>query len=292
MSSKFGGQALIEGIMIRGALRAAVVIRKEDGTFVERTYDTSPWEIGKIRNVPILRGLVVLIDTLVIGTKALNFSAYVSSEDMDVELYEEKKQSPWAVIPVVIFSFVFAIGIFFIVPILISNVFEGFGLNTLITNAIEGILRLLFLIGYIWLISLSKEIQRVFQYHGAEHMAVAAFEHDENLEIEELKKYPTEHPRCGTSFLITIFVIALIIFMFFPREPLWFLITSRLILIPLLVAISYEIIRFSGSNENSFLFKIISWPGIFLQKITTKKPNDDQLELAIHCMKLAIKENK
>ena len=216
MSSKFGGQALIEGIMIRGALRAAVVIRKEDGTFVERTYDTSPWAIGKIRNVPILRGLVVLIDTLVIGTKALNFSAYVSSEDMDVELYEEKKQSPWAVIPVVIFSFVFAIGIFFIVPILISNVFEGFGLNTLITNAIEGILRLLFLIGYIWLISLSKEIQRVFQYHGAEHMAVAAFEHDENLEIEELKKYPTEHPRCGTSFLITIFVIALIIFMFFP----------------------------------------------------------------------------
>ena len=292
MSSKFGGQALIEGIMIRGALRAAVVIRKEDGTFVERTYDTSPWAIGKIRNVPILRGLVVLIDTLVIGTKALNFSAYVSSEDMDVELYEEKKQSPWAVIPVVIFSFVFAIGIFFIVPIFISNVFEGLGLNTLITNAIEGILRLLFLIGYIWLISLSKEIQRVFQYHGAEHMAVAAFEHDENLEIEELKKYPTEHPRCGTSFLITIFVIALIIFMFFPREPLWFLITSRLILIPLLVAISYEIIRFSGSNENSFLFKIISWPGIFLQKITTKKPNDDQLELAIHCMKLAIKENK
>ncbi len=292
MSSKFGGQALIEGIMIRGALRAAVVVRKEDGTFVEKTYETSSWAIGKIRNIPILRGLVVLVDTLIIGTKALNFSAYVSSEDMDVELYEENKQSPWAVIPVVIFSFVFAIGIFFIVPILISNIFEGFGFNSLITNGIEGILRLLFLIGYIWLISLSKEIQRVFQYHGAEHMAVAAFENDEDLEIEKLKKYPTEHPRCGTSFLITIFVIALIIFMFFPREPLWFLVSSRLILIPLLVAISYEIIRFSGSKENGFLFKIISWPGIFLQKITTKKPNDEQLELAIHCMKLAIKENK
>ena len=182
--------------------------------------------------------------------------------------------------------------IFFIVPIIISELFEGLGASSLITNAIEGILRLLFLIAYIWLISFSKEIQRVFQYHGAEHMAVAAYEHNEDLEINNLKKYPTEHPRCGTSFLITIFVIALIIFMFFPREPVWFLVASRLILIPLLVAISYEIIRLSGNNENSFLFKIISWPGILLQKLTTKKPTDDQLDLAIQCMKLAIKENK
>jgi len=292
MSSKFGGQALIEGIMIRGASRAAVVVRKEDGTFIQRIYNTNPWALGKIRNIPILRGLVVLVDTLVIGTKALNFSAYVSTEDLDIELYEEKKQSPWTVIPVVVFSFAFAIGIFFIVPIIISELFEGLGTSSLITNAIEGILRLLFLIGYIWLISFSKEIQRVFQYHGAEHMAVAAYEHNEDLVIKKLKKYPTEHPRCGTSFLITIFVIALIIFMFFPREPVWFLIASRLILIPLLVSISYEIIRLSGSNENSFLFKVISWPGILLQKLTTKKPTDDQLDLAIECMKLAIKENK
>ena len=285
---KFGGQALIEGIMIRGPLRAAVVIRREDGSLLEKTFNTSSWALGKIRNIPILRGLVVLLDTIIIGTKALNYSAYISSDENNLE---EPKQSTWAVIPVVIFSFLFAIGIFFIVPILISNGFERLGINVFFANAIEGILRLLFLVGYIWLIGFSKEIKRVFQYHGAEHMAVAAHEHKEVLNIDKLKKYPTEHPRCGTSFLITIFVIALIIFMFFPREPIWFLVASRLILIPLLVATSYEIIRLSGDNENNVIFKIVSWPGILLQKLTTKDPTEDQLLLAIRCMELAIKEN-
>ena len=181
---KFGGQALIEGIMIRGPLRAAVVIRREDGSLLEKTFNTSSWALGNIRNIPILRGLVVLLDTIIIGTKALNYSAYISSDENNLE---EPKQSTWAVIPVVIFSFLFAIGIFFIVPILISNGFERLGINVFFANAIEGILRLLFLVGYIWLIGFSKEIKRVFQYHGAEHMAVAAHEHKEVLNIDKLK---------------------------------------------------------------------------------------------------------
>ena len=187
---------------------------------------------------------------------------------------------------------VFGIGIFFILPLFAVQPFEKFLSSDTISNVIEGIVRLALLIIYISVIGLFRDIKVVFSYHGAEHMAVHTHEADCPLELDYVRKFPTAHPRCGTAFLLTVMVVAIITFAFIPRSNIALLISSRILLIPVIASISYEIIRFNGKYINNPLTNIITWPGLMLQRLTTRVPTDNQIEVAIQAMKTAIEADK
>ena len=235
----YGGQAVIEGVMIRGQKNVAVAVRSPSGEIVVRTKPVSKIFSGASRKIPILRGCLALAETLIIGMDSLGFSANVSAEEG-----EEVGNVSMAIM--ITFSLLLSVALFFMLPLFLSRPFEGIMGADLISNLVEGIFRLLIFIAYILLIGLTKDIRRVFMYHGAEHMTVHAVEHGDMLNPETIRKYSKAHPRCGTAFLLTVMVVSIITFTLVPREPLTWLISSRIILIPLIAGISYEFIRISG----------------------------------------------
>jgi uncharacterized protein YqhQ len=278
----YGGQAVLEGVMIRGQRYACVAVRRPDGTIALRSDPISTLFTGGFRKVPLLRGVIVLVETLILGMKALTFSANVGLEAEGEEI------GKGAMAGMLAFALLFAVGLFFLVPVLASKPLEGLLGSDLLSNLAEGLIRLSVFLAYIYLIGRMEQIHRVFMYHGAEHMAVHAQERHDPLEVEAVRRHPTAHPRCGTAFLLTVMVVAVAVFTFVPRDPFWWLIVSRIVLIPVIAAASYEAIRFSGFHSDNPLVRAITAPSLALQKLTTRQPEDDQIEVAIAAMKQAI----
>ncbi len=277
----YGGQAVIEGVMIRGQRNIAIAVRRPDSSIATTRYPLTPLFTGRLRRIPLVRGVIAMAETLALGMRALSYSANVAAEAEGEEI------STGSMAGMMLVSLSIAIGIFFLIPVLASDWLESLLGSSLMANIAEGIIRLALFLGYILLISRMEDIRRVFMYHGAEHMTVHAQERGDPLEVEFIRKYPTAHPRCGTAFLLVVMVVAIIAFIFVGREPFWWLIASRIVLIPVIAAVSYEIIRFSGRHADNPLVSLITAPSLALQALTTRQPDDDQIEIAITAMQQA-----
>ena len=349
-----GGQAVIEGVMMRAPNSYAVSVRRPDGTIAtiaERLPKLS--DKYPLLKVPILRGSAVLIHSMILGIKALNFSANVAFEEAEKEgkdtatldavaktgglavtshaidnpkLEATKKegdvQTTLAMMGSMVFGIGFSIFLFVVLPLLLTNgLFIYFGwenapaievnqaanqawymdawhwLRTYTKpvrpsfsfNLVDGVIRMVFFVAYIFFMTMIKDIRRVFEYHGAEHKTVYAWEAGDELTVEKVKRYPRQHPRCGTSFLMLVMMVSIIVFSIVKFDSLAGNLISRIALVPLIAGISYEIIKLAGKKEASAFFSFITRPGIWLQNLTTKEPSDDQLEVAIHALKESLK---
>ena len=272
----YGGQAVLEGVMMRGRTTMAVAVRAPSGNIVVHA-EALPRAIysGWVAKTPLIRGLTMLWDTLGLGMKALMFSADVAVEEESAQL---PKSVAWGSVAM---ALLLGIGIFFVTPVFIAGVAEQWLQSWWWAHAIEGMVRLALFIGYVSLIGLFPDIQRVYMYHGAEHMTIHAFEHNDPLVPNEVKKYPTAHPRCGTAFLILIVGISIIIFALVPATDLISRALSRIVLIPVIAGAAYEILKLGGAHPDNPLMKILIAPGLLVQAITTTRPDESQIEVAI-----------
>lgn len=312
--TSIGGQAVMEGVMMRGPFKTAVAVRKPDGEITEKIDENGTKTRSRFFRIPIVRGCVSFIDSLVIGMKALMFSAeFIDIEDEDES---ESKFDKWledklgdkikdVVIYFAVFlSIIFSVGLFMLLPSFISSLVESvpvlkpYTSSQTFTSVFEGILRMGIFLGYMALVSQMKDIKRVFEYHGAEHKTIACYEGGEELTVENVRKYKRFHPRCGTSFLLFVMIISIIIFAFLPRFDGYIKIVSillrlgtRLLCMPIVAGLSFEVIKWAGRSNNKCV-GILSKPGLWLQKLTTREPDDSQIEVAIAAMRPCIPENK
>ena len=274
--SKIGGQAVMEGIMMKNGNQYAVAVRKPDSDIeVEIFQYEGIVKNEKIRNLPLLRGVFSFIESLVIGMGALTFSAsFFEEEEQDKgkekDGEKEKKKEDFAMTLTVAFSVLLAVGIFILLPYGISLVFQKYISSHMIISLLEGILRLLIFVGYVAGISLMPDIKRVYMYHGAEHKCINCVEHGMELTLENVRKSSKQHKRCGTSFLLLVMLISILLFMFIYVKSRWLRLFLRLALIPVIAGISYEFIRLAGRKDSGFV-NLLSKPGLMLQKITTRE---------------------
>jgi uncharacterized protein YqhQ len=271
----YGGQAVLEGVMMRGRDHWAIAVRKPSGDMhIEGHGIESIAKRYRIFRVPGLRGIIALGQALGIGIKALTISANQSAE-------EEEKLTPRQMAFSMTIALVIFIGIFVVFPAVVSNFAKNRVPSGILLNVAEGVFRVLLFLGYLWLIGRMKEIRRVFQYHGAEHKTIAAYEHDAPLEPQEVDKYSTLHVRCGTNFLLIVMILTIFVFAIFGTPGLAWRIGSRLLAIPLIAGIAFELLRLGAKYHRSLIMRILMAPGLWLQKITTKPPSEDQIEIAI-----------
>lgn len=300
--TSIGGQALIEGVMMKGPKEIAIAVRTpEDEITVKKEPVEGIVQKYKLNKIPFLRGGINLIDSMVIGVKSLNYSADIAMPDEDneepskFETFLEKvfgdKLGDILVYFSVFVSLVISVGIFILGPTLLTGVLKNVIKSTVALNLIEGALRLTLFVIYIALISKMEDIKRVFQYHGAEHKTIYCYENGEELTVENVKKYSTLHPRCGTSFLFIVMMVSIIFFSMVGWQDPITRVVSRLILLPVVAGISYEIIRIAGKSQSA-LMSIVSYPGMMMQKLTTKEPDDKQIEVAIAALKGVLVENE
>ena len=281
-----GGQAVIEGVMMRGERNFAISVRRPDGKLEIIRQPLASIYKGRLRKTPLVRGIVVLIETLILGTRALLQSAQIASA-------EEGEEIPAAALAgIVATSLAFAIALFFVVPLLATRYFDIYIRSDLISNMIEGFVRIGLFIAYLKLIGLVPDIRRVFAYHGAEHKVVNAYEDGRPLEIEAIKNYSTAHARCGTSFIFVVLIIAILVFSSLGRPQLWLSILSRIILLPVIAALGYEMTRFMAKHSKNALARVLLTPGLALQSMTTREPDDSQLETAISALNEVIEADK
>jgi uncharacterized protein YqhQ len=282
-SYSYGGQALIEGVLMRGRDAIAVALRHPDGHIV---YATERLDSGfhgtRGSKWPFVRGLVVLYETLVVGTRWLVRSANVQAEEDGVEL---GKGSIAVMLGLTLLA---GIGIFFLLPLFIASVTTANVENGLIQHLVEGLVRVGIFLGYLALIGRAPDIARVFQYHGAEHMTIHALEAGDPLTVDEVRKYPTAHQRCGTEFLVVVILLSIVAFSLVGRQEPLIMVGSRLILIPIIASIGYEILRFGARHRGNPLIKVLLYPGLLVQMLTTKRPTDDMIEVAIVSMEQAL----
>jgi uncharacterized protein YqhQ len=273
------GQAVIEGVMMRGAHVAAISVRAPDGSIVthEQTLNATLYR-GRISKTPLLRGMVGLWDALGLGTRALLWSADVAVGSTDNVNFNGPLG--WGTL---VCSLVFGIGLFFVLPTTVASGAESLLSieRSIVTNVIESLVRLGILLGYMWLIGRVPEVKRLFGYHGAEHKTINAFEAGTELTPEIVAKYPIEHPRCGTAFLLIVVFVGLIVFSLIGRPLLFPLILSRIVLIPIIAGIAYEIIRFTAKHMNDPIIQLVVKPNLALQHLTTREPDTEMLEVAI-----------
>lgn len=274
-----GGQAVLEGVMMRSRRFWAIAVRRPDNTIATDVFkEISIMNRKKILGWPFIRGIVGLVENLSLGFKALSYSV---NEATGEEVQMSKKQMGISVA----IALVFTVGLFFILPTVIGRSFSSFIPNTILYNLLEGLIRIAFLIAYIAIVSLMKDIRRLFQYHGAEHKTIQAYEYGEELIPENIRKYSRLHLRCGTSFLLIVMIVSLFVFALLGKPPLYLRIISRVLLIPVIAGISYELIRFAGKFSRNKIVNILFYPGLLLQKITTREPDDSQLEVATASLK-------
>jgi uncharacterized protein YqhQ len=279
----YGGQALIEGVLMRGRDAIAVAFRHPDGRilFATERLDSG---IHKFRGakLPLLRGLVVLYETLIVGTRWLVRSAGVQAEDDGVEL------GKGSIILMLLITLFAGVGIFFLLPLFIASVTTANVTNGLIQHLVEGLVRVAIFLGYLAVIGQSSEIKRVFMYHGAEHMTIHALEAGDPLIPSAIRKYPTAHPRCGTEFLVVVIALSIIAFSLVGRQEPLVMVGSRILLIPVIAAVGYEILRFGARHRGNAIVRAIMLPGILVQMLTTRQPTDDMIEVAIVSMEQAL----
>lgn len=304
IAKSIGGQAVIEGVMMRGKSVYCMAVRNVNTKeiSIEKAKVKSLGNKSKILKMPFIRGIASFIDSLVLGMKIIMKSATLSGIDQEEENEKKSKLDIWLenkfgekltdyiIYFSVFISIILSIVIFMVLPVWISSFIARFfsiGLSGI--GVIEGLVRILIFLGYILLISKMKDVQRLFKYHGAEHKTINCFESGDELTIENVKKHTRLHKRCGTSFLIIVMIVSMIVFMFLKTDNVTIRVLSRVILVPLIAGISYEIIKLAGRCDNIFV-KIISAPGMALQKITTKEPEDDMIETAILSLKGVLEE--
>lgn len=284
-----GGQAVIEGVMMRSLTGYAVAVRQPDGGVALRNDRlVSVTKKYPMLRFPVLRGSVVLVQSLILGIRALNFSAAASAVDEE----GEQELSNWAIASTMAFAFVLGIALFVLAPLGVTNAIKHYllpGMGHFAYNVIDGLFRALFFFGYVLSISMMDDIKRLFQYHGAEHKTVYTFEAQEELTVENARGKSTLHPRCGTSFLLFVMAVSIFVFSLIPSTaPFVVKFGGRVILLPLIAGIAYEIIRFSARHLDSKLCRALIAPGLWLQRITTKPPDDKQLEIAIIALREAL----
>jgi len=269
---------------MRGRENIAIAVRRPDGGITVTSQPLAKLYKGGLRNLPLIRGIIVLVETLALGIQALLYSAQVAAAEED-----EKGISPLMLWGSVAIAIAFAVGLFFIVPLLLTRyLIDPHITSALVSNIIEGVLRIGIFLAYLKAVTLMPDLKKVFAYHGAEHKVVNAYEAGVPLELDYVKNYSTSHNRCGTSFLLAVMVIAIFVFALLGRPPLWISILSRIILIPVIAAISYEFVRFGAAHSHNWFVRCFLAPGLKLQAMTTGEPDNSQLETAISAMKKAI----
>ena len=306
--TSIGGQAIIEGVMMRGPHKTAMAVRKSNGEIICEVNENGTKKRNRFMRLPIVRGCVNFIDSLIIGMKALMFSAnQIDLEDDEAE--EESKFDRWLeekfgdkIKDIVIYvsiaiSLVMSVGLFILLPTLLTRGLEAllgglaFSGTRAFTSVVEGIARMAIFLTYMALVSKMPDIRRVFEYHGAEHKTIACYEGGEKLTVENVKKYTRFHPRCGTSFLLVVMIVSIIVFSLLPRTGVILRMIMRLALLPVVAGVSYEFIKLAGRSKN----KCVGWltkPGLWLQKLTTREPDDDQIAVAIVSMQAVIPKDQ
>jgi uncharacterized protein YqhQ len=278
----YGGQAVMGGVMIRGRDSMAIAVRRMDGGIEISNRPLASLYKGRWRQIPFIRGVIALIESVVLGTGALMYSAQVSTET------EDEKITPAMMWFSVALGVVLAVVLFFILPLLVIRFFDAFISSSFLSNLLEGIIRIVFFVVYLVLIGRMQDIKEVFAYHGAEHMSVNAYEAGQPLELESVRNYSTAHTRCGTSFLLVVLVLSILVFALVGRPNIWISILSRVLLIPVIAGISYEFIKFEARFSHNIFVHWMLLPGMWLQSLTTRKPSNPQLEVAIEAMKKAL----
>ena len=286
----YGGQALIEGVLIRGQHNISMAVRRPDGGIWTGPLPLSSITNGPLRRIPLVRGVIVLAESMLMGIKGLNRSAEIAMAD------PENEPVPDGELPVVgkaervtmAFSLgvalLFGVAIFFLMPLLGARSLDRYIDSSIVSNVIEGAIRLALLIGYIWGISHIRDIRRVFAYHGAEHMTIHAYEHGVPLVPNEIEKFSTAHPRCGTAFLLTVVLVSVLVFTMVGRPSVPMAIVSRVVLVPVIAAVSYEFLRFTGTYGERPWARFLTYPGLMLQRMTTRWPDRSQIEIAVAAM--------
>lgn len=304
--TSIGGQAIMEGVMMRGPKEIAMAVRKPDNEIiVERRPISSVLQKSKILKLPIIRGCIAFFENMIVGVKALMFSAEFF--DLEENGASESKFDRWledkfgdkikdiVIYVSVVLSILLSVGLFFMLPNFVAELIAkltSIQVDGTPRTLIEGGIRILIFLGYLLLVSQMKEIKRVFMYHGAEHKTISTYEQGLELTVENARGSSRLHPRCGTSFLIFVMVISVIVFMIIPKGLTWYnRALFKLLLLPVVAGLSYEIIKFAGRHDNWFT-RIISKPGMWLQYITTREPDDSQLEVAIEAMKAVLTGDK
>ncbi|MCJ7812400.1 DUF1385 domain-containing protein [bacterium] len=287
-----GGQAVIEGVMMRSPEYVSVAVRKSNGQIVLKRDRHISWtERNKVLGLPFIRGGVVLIESMVLGIKALNFSSDIAMKELNKEKskkkYSDNMSKLWTGLTVVL-ALVLGMGIFFFLPLVLTELTGVKG--GIIFNLLDGLIRLIFFIMYLGLISLWKEIRRIFEYHGAEHKSIFAYEQDQPLTLQGVRSFTTHHPRCGTSFLLVVMLVALIVFIFLGKPQDLGDRLIRFLFIPVIGGISYEIIRLSGKRFGKRFGKFLIAPGLWLQRITTREPDESQLEVSLVALKSVLNQ--
>lgn len=285
-----GGQAVIEGVMMRAPRSMAIAVRRPNGEIVVKRDRVVPLsERFPLLRLPVIRGAVALFSSLLIGLKALSFSANEAAAEGE----EKEEISALAMGGTMAVALLFGILLFFILPLYMTKLLiPVIGDSNLVFNLVDGLIRVLVFLLYIYSISRMKDIQRVFQYHGAEHKSIFAFEAGGELTVENVKAYSRLHPRCGTSFLLIVMLVSILVFSLVPKLwPFYLKAGSRVVLLPLIAGISYECLKWSAKHENSRLVRLLIAPGLALQRLTTREPDEGQLEVAIRSMEEALEEN-
>ena len=283
-SFHYGGQAVIEGVMIRGKEGVAISVRQPNGELNIVRQPLASIYKGRLREMPLIRGIIALVETLVLGTQSLLHSAQVAAAE------EVGEKIPTALLwGTVAVSLALGVALFFMVPLFATRyLIDPYIDSNLLRNILEGLIRIGIFIAYLKLISLIPDIKRVFAYHGAEHKVVNAYEAGVPLEVESVKNYSTAHARCGTAFIFIVLIVAIFVFALVGQPTLWIRILSRIALIPVIAVISYEIMKFGASHINNKIVRVLLAPGLMLQSITTREPDDSQLEAAISALKEVI----
>jgi len=294
-----GGQALIEGIMMKGPHKIATAIRKPDGEITIRTRKLKSIFNKDTFNKPIIRGSLALIEAMLVGVKELMYSAEFYEDKIEEDFLDKalrkifKDKADAAIIYVsVALALLISIGVFILGPSLITNLLKNIIPIPIVLNLIEGFIRIGLFVVYVYYISKLEDIKRVFMYHGAEHKTIYCYENLEELTVENARKYTTLHPRCGTSFIVNVLLISIVVFSFFGWPDPLTRIVIRLAMLPIIAGIAYEVNRYVGRNDNTLFAKIASKPGFLFQKLTTREPDDSMLEVAIAALKEVIPDNK
>lgn len=277
---QYGGQAVIEGVMMRGPLESAIAVRLPDGEVQVTHFKLNPWGKKPILKLPLIRGFVALVDSLIVGMRALTFSA-----NRSIEGEGEEELGFWELALTIGFALGLGLLLFVGLPTGAAHLLRGSVTGVVYQNLLEGAIRLVIFFIYILTISRLKDIQRVFEYHGAEHKAIFTYEAGEELTVDNARKFSRLHPRCGTSFLLIVVVVSIFVFAFLKLDPLWWRILSRMILMPFVAGIAYEILKFSSLHLETPWFHWLIVPGLALQKLTTREPDDAQLEVALAALK-------
>ncbi len=278
----YGGQALIEGVMMRGRTHISVALRAPDGGIVTFTEPAGAVYRGRLRSMPFVRGILVLWDSLILGLRTLLYYAEFASSK------ETERLSPaWLWFSLAL-GVIFALGLFLVLPLLVVWALDPFISSSIVSNTVDGLVRLAIFIAYLWGIAFIPEVRRLFAYHGAEHKTVNAYEQGAALEVDQVRGYSTAHARCGTAFILIVFVLAIIVFAFLGRPSLWLRFLERIALLPVIVAFSYEVMRLGAGHAKNIAVRALLTPCFLLQALTTRQPDDGQLEVAISALKGAL----